>query len=146
MENYNTNRKDSSNQIELLNTKYPQQKKVKLNLDMQSRYIGFLDTSKSTFITTRKKTHLFRRTNSIGLNANLLTSKDIQFEWIRIDFEGKILETSREYFLKKGKLFSFKNKGFEQQAFLPIDEFGRQKASELKNERCIQQDLFLEVA
>ncbi|MCB0747212.1 MAG: hypothetical protein KDC90_07070 [Ignavibacteriae bacterium] len=138
--NYSSNFK--KNELELVPTKYPNLKKVKLNLTMQSRFIGYVDKHQQTFITTRKIKHLFRKTNSLGLNAKLLTSDTIYFEWIRIEYEGRIYETSREYFMAKGHYFCFQNKGFEAQYFLPLNEFGLDKAIEFRANNGEQGDLF----
>ena len=46
--------------------------KVELDLPTQKRFLGSLDTSGGgTFTTTRKAEHIFRKTNSFGLNFEL---------------------------------------------------------------------------
>ncbi len=131
--------------LELLATKYPSVFQVKLNLDMQTRYIGKLDTSgEGKFLTERKLKHLFRKTNSLGLNEELLNSPDIHFKYITIDFEGQKLSTTRMYFLTHSKPFTFN--GFEKQYFLPLDEFGLDRAKQYEDSLNIQLNLFGEAA
>jgi hypothetical protein len=118
---------------------------VKLSLDFQTRFIGTLDTSsEGKFLTDRKEKHLFRKTNSLGLNEELLTSSELNYKWIVIEFEGKRLVTTRMFFLTHSKVFAFD--GFEKQYFLPLDEFGIDKAEQYEKSLCIQFSLFEEVA
>ncbi len=131
--------------VELFPTKFSHLFKVKLNLDFQTRYIGTLDISgQGTFFTERKEKHIFRRTNSVGLNGELLNSSDIQFKYITIDYNGQKLSTTRMYFLTHSKCFTFKN--FERQYFLPLNEFGLNKANEYEHSLNEQLTLFGEVA
>lgn len=117
---------------------------VELDLPMQRRYIGKIDTGGDgdTFFTKRKQKHIFKKTNSLGLNYALLNSPYIKYKWIVIDFEGRKLVTSRAYFNTYGKQFQFSQKDFELQVFLPIDEFGIDKARAFEKAKVIQQDLF----
>lgn len=131
--------------LELLPTKHSYLFRVKLNLDFQTRYIGTLDTSgEGKFITERKGKHLFRKTNSLGLNEELLNSPNIHFKYITIDYEGQALSTTRMYFLTHSKPFTFKS--FEKQYFLPLDEFGLSKAKEYEDSIYKQLNLFEEAA
>lgn len=131
--------------LELIPTKYPSVFKVQLNLEMQTRYIGKVDTAgDGTFLTARKPKHLFKKTNSLGINYSLLTDETISFRWIVIDYEGHKLVTSRLYMLTHGKCFKFGSQGFELQCFLPVDEFGLNKAREFEARQVIQENLFAE--
>ena len=131
--------------LELIPTKHSHIFNVKLNLEFQSRYIGTLDTaSEGKFLTKRKEKHLFKRTNSLGLNETLLTSPQIDFKWIVIEYNGKKLITTRLYFVTHSKVFIFK--GFEKQYFLPLNEFGIDKAEEYEKSISKQFSLFEEVA
>lgn len=131
--------------IGLIPTKYPSVFTVKLNLEAQTRYIGKIDIAgEGTFITERKQKHLFRKTNSLGINHSLLVDELIPFTWIMIDFEGRKLVTSRLYFLTHGKCFQFTGKGFELQCFLPLELFGLQNARALEAAQTL--DLFGQVA
>lgn len=135
-----------NNTIELVQTDSPSLYKVKLNLTFETRFIGTLDSSgDGTFTTQRKAQHLFRKLNALGINQELLTSSDIFFKWIVIDFEGKKLVTTRKYFLTKGKSIQFSSQGFELQILLPISEFGIDKARLFEANKTIQSSLFDEV-
>jgi hypothetical protein len=131
--------------LELIPTKHSHLFRVKLNLEFQSRFIGTLDTSsKGKFITERKERHLFRKTNSLGLNQALLTSPEIDFKFIVIDYNGKKLVTTRLYFITHSKVFIFKE--YERQVFLALDDFGLDKAEEFERKINNQIDLFGEAA
>ena len=131
--------------LELVPTKHPYLFRVKVNLDFESRFIGSLDTSgEGKFITNRKVKHLFRKTNSLGLNEELLNAPEIKFSLIVIDFEGKRLITTRKYFLTHANVFIFS--GFEKQYFLPLDEFGIDKAEHYEKSINKQLGLFEEAA
>jgi hypothetical protein len=127
--------------LELIPTKHSHLFRVKLNLEFQSRYIGTLDTSgDGKFLTERKEKHFFRKTNSLGLNETLLTSPEIDFKFIVIVYEGKKLITTRIYFVTHSQVFKFT--GFEKQYFLPLDEFGLDKAEEFEKSIGKQLGLF----
>ncbi|MCK9212090.1 MAG: hypothetical protein M0P61_14710 [Ignavibacteriaceae bacterium] len=131
--------------IELIPTKYHSVYNVQLNLQEQTRYIGKVDiASEGTFLSDRKQKHIFRKTNSLGINHSLLVDESIPFKWIVIDFEGRKLVTSRLYFLTHSQCFQFGNKGFELQCFLPLELFGIQKAREFEAAQTL--NLFQEVA
>ena len=131
--------------LDLIPTKHSHIFKVKLNLEFQSRYIGTLDKSgQGKFLTDRKEKHLFKKTKSLGLNAALLTTPDIDFRLIVINYNGKKLNTTRLYFVTHSKVFKFK--GFERQYFLPLTEFGLAKAEDYEKSLGTQLGLFGEVA
>jgi len=136
-----------NHKIVLIQTKHPHIYDVKLNLDFQTRFIGKLDTAgDGTFITNRKEQHLFRKLNALGLSYELLSSANIRFKNILINYCGKKLLSTREYFLKKGKPFQFGNKGFELQVFVPLPDINLKTAKEFENHFCKQEDLFSAVA
>lgn len=135
----------ATNNLSLVKTQHPNVYDVKLNLDFQTRYIGKLDAAgEGTFITSRKENHLFRKNNSLGVNYDLLSSADIHFKNICITYNGKKYNSTREYFLKKGKAFQFSNKGFELQLFVPLIELNIKTAKEFENQ--FDDDLFSSVA
>jgi len=139
--------KNSKELISLIPTNHSNVYNVRLNLDFQTRFIGKLDMAgDGTFITTRKENHLFRKTNSLGINYSLLSAPDIHFKNICISYNGKNLRSTREYFLKKGKVFQFAGKGFELQCFVPIDEINMNTAKQFERSFCVQDDLFSSVA
>ena len=96
------------------------------------------------FITERNKNHLFKKTDSLGLNGTLLTSPEIDFRLIVINYNGKKMITTRLYFVTHSKVFKFK--GFEKQYFLPLTEFGLAKAEDYEKSLGTQLGLFGEVA
>lgn len=115
------------NNLILKKTQFPYIKKVILNLNGKSREIGKLDSAgQGTFTTSRKPSHLFKKNNSLGLSFNLLKDAEIKFNWISIDYQGRKLVTSRNYFLQFGQVMQFS--GFELQVFLPLDLFGIAKS------------------
>ena len=133
--------------IRLVPTKHSHVFQVQLNLEQQTRYIGKIDTAgDGTFYTTRSEKHLFRKTNSLGLSYSLLSDENIKFKWIVFSYNGQKLTSSRNYFLKKGKVFQFSNKGFELQIFVPLDELNRKTAEQFENSIGHQEDLFSQVA
>jgi hypothetical protein len=133
--------------VQLIQTKHLHVFNVKLNLENQSRFIGKLDTAgEGTFYTTRTLKHLFRKTNSLGINYSLLSDENIKFKWIVISYNGQKLISTRNYFLKKGKAFQFSNKGFELQIFVPLDELNRKTAEQFEQSLGVQEDLFTKVA
>lgn len=144
MQKYNqTGSEAKSKLIELLSTSNHDLFDVRLNLPMQTRFIGKLNVSdEGTFQTSRKAKHLFRKTNSLGINYKLLTSEEIKFKWIIINYQNRKLVTSRSYFIEKGQTFQFNQKGFELQVFLPIDEFGVRKARQYEKEKEAQTEIF----
>ncbi len=133
----------NKNLIELIPTKYPSVFNVQLNLEHQTRFIGKIDfAGEGTFTTSRTERHHFRKTNSLGINYNLLADEKIPFKWIVIDYSGKKLISTRNYFLKKGKAFQFGKKGFEVQIFVCIDELNIHTAREFEASQTIQGNLF----
>ena len=133
--------------IELIPTRYPSVFQVQLSLEMQTRYVGKLDTAgDGTFLTNRKPEHIFHKYGgehgSLGINHSLLTDETIPFKWLVIDFPGKKFVTSRLYMLTHGKCFKFGSQGFELQCFLPVDQFGLNKAREFEARQLIQENLF----
>ena len=137
----------SNQQIALIATKHSHIFTVQLNLGFQTRYIGKIDSAgEGTFITNRSEKHLFRKTNSLGINYSLLIDESIKFKNIVINYKGKKLYSTRNYFLKKGKAFQFSNKGFELQIFVPLDELNLQTVKRFEQSFDIQDDLFVQVA
>lgn len=136
MNQYNKN-------IELIPTKYPNIFDVALRLGFQTRYIGRLDKSgEGRFLTKRKEKHIHRKTNSLGVNLELLKLQN--FKWLQISLGEKKLLTTREFFLHYGKVLNFQKAGFELQSFLPLNLFGAERAIAFENNS--QGDLFNQAA
>jgi hypothetical protein len=132
------------NSLILRETQFPYIKKVILRLNNKERDIGRIDSAgEGTFLTSRKPSHLFKKSNSLGLSYNLLKDAEIKFKWISIDYENRKLVTSRNFFLKFGQVMQFE--GFELQVFLPLDLFGISKARKL-DYLISQQTNFFEAA
>lgn len=126
--------------ISLVPTNHPHLFRVKLTLDLKTRNIGTLNTlGEGKFLTDRKKEHVFQKTNSLGITEELMISPDIHFKWIIINYEGIKLITTRVFFLNHSKVFVFT--GYEKQYFLPLEEFGIEKA--MKYQNCINQQFTL---
>jgi len=130
--------------LRLVQLQHKNKFEVLLSLPSGVRKIGFLDLShqEGIFSTYRTRKHLFRKTNSLGLNHQLLTSNEIKFKWIIMDFEEQMLVTTRQYFLAKGNVLIFGQQGFELQVFLPLSEFGKEKALAFEQTIPAQPSLF----
>ena len=116
-----------------------------LHLVNGRRNIGTLTADGQTYTKTIiPSLHIHRKSNSIGFNYQLL--KQSSFKWIVVKAEGyENLVTSRKYILQFGKYLYFKNEGFEKQIFLPLSDFGIDKARQFENGISNQQNLFAEV-
>ena len=91
-----------------------------------TRQIGFLKDR--TFHTIRKPEHLYKQTNSIGMNYKLLSQGN--FDLIQIDYNFEILQTTRLYFLNNGHFRYYQNNGLDKQIFLSLGFFGMDKVQE----------------
>jgi hypothetical protein len=124
---YNNNNNLLQNQI-ILQPTATNSFSVFLKLPFQTRLIGIIKDN--TFICKRKEEHIFKKTNSFGINLELLKNWNIPFKWIKIYTDsGRQFITTREHFLSNGKIFQFKNLGFEPQIFLSLDQFGLDKTN-----------------
>ncbi|MGD0037064.1 MAG: hypothetical protein ABSC53_07210 [Bacteroidota bacterium] len=114
---------------------------VELRLPFETRYVGKLDKAgEGTFLCKRKEKHLHRKTNSLGVNLELLQRFD--FRWVCIEYCGRKLFTTKLYLLHNGKVFTFDKSGFESQVFLELDAWGQEKAVEFERQLCSQVNLF----
>ena len=129
--------------LRLIPTVHSHVYQVQLNLPLQSRYIGKIDEAgEGTFYTKRSEKHLHRKTNSLGLNLELVQRQDLPFKWIIIDFDGRRLVTSREFLLYHGSIYNFRKAGFEKQIFLRLDYWGEERARAFEKMLCQQVELF----
>ena len=132
-----------SQNLQLIPTKHAHCFNVQLNLEAETRYIGRLDESgDGTFYTKRLKNHLHRKTDSLGLNLELLQRQDFHFKRIVIDFDGRKLITSRNFVLYHGSIYNFRKAGFEKQIFLRLDYWGEDKAIAFEKTLCNQVELY----
>lgn len=108
----------------------------------KARKIGTIKDD--TLYCNKNERHVLRINNGIGICYDVL--RDYDFRNIEINFLGKKLKTTREYFLNHSRFFQFGN--YEKQKFLPIDKFGMDKCIGQQPETPImkqsieQQDLF----
>jgi hypothetical protein len=91
---------------------------VKLNGFGKSKVIGRI-TNRVFTKTIFSHLHLFKKTNSIGFNYQLV--KGGLFDSAVITLDGKKLFITRESILSNGQVFRFKNN--EPQIFVPLNFF-----------------------
>ena len=136
-----------NNSISIIQTKKPHVYDLYLQLPFQKRYVGAWDTAgDGCLIIKRKEEHLFRKNNSLGINAALLKDAGIRFKHIYIFYKGEKLYSTREYFLHYGKSFHFGSKNFEPQIFLEISKLNIKDVKEFERRNYKQADLFGAVA
>lgn len=94
----------------------------------KARKIGTIKDD--TFYCKKNERHVLRINNGIGICYDVL--RDYNFKNIEINYLGKKLKTTKDYFLKHSRFFQFGN--YEKQKFLPIADFGLEKCIEQKTE------------
>ena len=135
--------KQYTESLRLIPTKHSHTFNVQLTLALQTRYVGKLDEAgDGTFYTKRCQKHVHRKSNSLGINLELVQRQDFHFKWILIEFEGRRLITSREFLLYHGSVFDFSKAGFEKQVFLRLDLWGEERARAFERMLCQQTELF----
>jgi len=131
--------------LHLIPTRFAHVFNVQLSLPSQTRYIGKLDEAgEGTFSSKRSEKHLHRKTNSIGVNLELLHR--FQFKWIVMFFCCEELVTTKNFMLHHGKVLSFDKAGFERQCFLSLDLWGEEQAIEFERALGEQGELFTDAA
>jgi hypothetical protein len=129
--------------IRLLPTKNPDRFSVRLKSLRRNRRIGLFDRSgEGTFKTERKPEHLHQNTNSIALNAEFV--RDYDFRWIIVEYGGDLLVTTKPYLIHHGTTRAYPAMQFEEQIFLPLQLWGRERAIAFEKTYCIQGELFEE--
>jgi hypothetical protein len=94
---------------------------LRLDSENKSRYAGVYHEEESTFYVFRKSEHIFRKTNSWGLNANMLAMLDGLKKIVILNEDTKeTYTTTYENFLKNSQEFNFKFSGYDKQRFLPL--------------------------
>ena len=132
-----------TNSLRLIPTAHLHVFQVRLNLPLQTRYIGKLnEAGEGTFFTKRGAQHLHRKTNSLGINLELVQRQDYHFKWILVEFNGERVITSREFLLYHGSVFDFSKAGFEKQIFLQLNLWGEERAKAFERTLVQQGDLF----
>ena len=133
----------SRTKINLVQTTHTNLFRIQLLLPSETRYIGFLNTSgEGSYVTERKRKHIYRKYNSFGVSYDLIHNPNIEFKWIIIRCEGKEYISTREYFKAKGKVSNFTNKGFELQLHVPIDELTLESVKQFEETHPVQLNLF----
>lgn len=129
--------------IQLIPTNKPHLFTILLHLDRQTRQIGKLDTrAEGTLHITRSLKHLFRKTQSIAINYELLHDASIKFKHIQIRYNGKKYYSTREYYLKNGFEQQYPQKGFELQTHIELDKLNINSVRRFEDSNWIQQDFF----
>lgn len=107
---------------------------------------GELDYKTSTFRSVPRSTkNLFRLFNGLGINSHLL--EHFHFTFIEIPFNGKILRTSKDKWLREGITSKYSNSRVDSQIILPIPKINLDlTATETKKESNNQLSIFGEVA
>lgn len=91
------------------------------------RNIGTIMLKKRELIVKRKrKEHLHWKSNSYGLNDNLIRNAKL-FDTVRLIDEHAEYKMKRQDILDKGALLFFKQKGFELQIFMSLETLAKYK-------------------
>jgi len=135
--------KNSKSNIKLIPTNNPKRFTVQLDLPSGKRYIGYINTAgDGAFITEKQKRHIYREYNSFGVSYDLLHNPNIEFKWIIIMCQGNEYTSTREYYLQKGKITNFTNKGYELQLHVPLEELNIETVNKFEATRPNQLNLF----
>ena len=135
--------KKSESNIKLIPTKNPNRFTVQLDLPSGKRYIGHINTAgDGAFITEKQKKHIYRKYNSFGVSYDLLHNPNIEFKWIIIMYQGNEYTSTREYYLQKGKITNFTNKGYELQLHVPLEELNIETVNKFEATKPNQLNLF----
>lgn len=111
---------------------------IKLNLPLQTRYIGNIQGD-TYYKKVNLSRHQFNKFPSIGFNLDLLENE--KFIWIKVFCDdGRILETSRKFVLMHGKRQTFFKQGYEKQIFLGLNQFSRAEAEKFENAETLKPD------
>lgn len=101
---------------------------LRLDSENRPRMAGTYFSETGTFTTVRKNEHVFRKTNSWGINADMLAMLDGLKEIHIFNEDTKeTFETTYENFLKNSKEFNFKFSGYDKQRFLPLPMWKRER-------------------
>lgn len=129
--------------VKLIPTNNPKRFIVQLDLPSERRYIGYINTAgDGAFITEKQKKHIYRKYNSFGVSYDLLHNPNIEFKWIIIKYQGNEYTSTREYYLQKGKITNFTNKGYELQLHVPLEELNIETVNKFEATRPNQLNLF----
>lgn len=97
-----------------------------VDIYLAKKQIGKIDKIKRELILSRNLGHIHRKTNSIGINFELLSNQSIPYHYIRVKLGREELMTTRYYWKEKGIVRHYS--GFEPQSFLRLEDFGIENA------------------
>ena len=106
------------------NQVYIQDKFVYLHLKdkRQTRKLGAINLG-NLFVTRKPEQHIFRKFNAYGFNLALIKALQPTAKVVVKQQWDKVLTTTAENILSKGKVLNYSKDGFEAQIFMPIDYF-----------------------
>ena len=100
---------------------------LKLNTELRSRLLGYVNIkSKSIKIIRKKELHLLRKNNSYGFNHTLLSDAKT-FDKILLKDELNAWKIPTQFILDNGKFLFFKEQGFERQIFISMEQLNQFK-------------------
>ena len=100
---------------------------LKLNTELRSRLLGYVNIkSKSIKIIRKKEVHLLHKNNSYGFNHTLLADAKT-FDKILLKDELNSWNIPTQFVLENGKFLFFKEQGFERQIFVSLDQINQFK-------------------
>ena len=107
----------------------PHQIKLSLQLskEKRERTIGEINPElKILYLKRKRDRHLHYKSNSYGFNYHVLSTGQ-RFNDIVIIDEFGTFKIPKSHLIEKSKFLFFKQKGFERQIFLPLDEMNKFK-------------------
>ena len=100
---------------------------LKLNTELRSRLLGYVNIkSKSIKIIRKKEVHLLHKNNSYGFNHTLLNDAKT-FNKILLKDELNSWKIPTQFILDNGKFLFFKEQGFERQIFISMEQINQFK-------------------
>jgi len=100
---------------------------LKLNTELRSRLLGYVNIkSKSIKIIRKKEVHLLYKNNSYGFNHTLLADAKT-FDKILLKDEVNAWKIPTKFILENGKFLFFKEQGFERQIFVSLEQLNQFK-------------------
>ena len=100
---------------------------LKLNTEIRSRLLGYINIkSKSIKIIRKKEVHLLYKNNSYGFNHTLLADAKT-FDKILLKDELNSWKIPTKFILENGKFLFFKEQGFEKQIFVSLEQLNQFK-------------------
>ena len=88
----------------------------------RQRTLGIINlTSRKIFMKRERNKHLHKIGNAYGFNYALLTESK-RFDTVVLRDEISAFEIPKEYIIENGKIFYYKQTGFERQVFLTLNE------------------------